>query len=425
MRKFVAMTAVALLLGAACKSTDSDKADETTTTTAGEKVVDERAPGVTDDTIKIGITYPDFAALGDAVSINHGDYEAAYNAVIDDLNEQGGVNGRKLKAVFAPVDPSDATSTDQTCTTLTQDEQVFVALGLFFGEAVLCYVNVNETAVIGGEMTDDRLSQAKAPWFAYDLSSDAQSDGVQTLIDNGDLEGEIAVLMTETDQAVYEDRVVPVLEDAGIKVIETGVASTTTDPDQVASEARTIFQRFEAAGAETVLALGQGTANLVADGLADSDYSPELRFNSTNGVNAFAADKTRDPSVFEGAIGVGVYGPPDAYLELGGVTEECLDVERAAGLELLPPSQVPQGGPRQIVSSLAACQQITLLKAILEDAGEELNYGTFTTAGYNLGEIELPGEPEPFNYGPPPSSDGDRPLYRYEFDLDARSFVQA
>jgi hypothetical protein len=231
--------------------------------------------------------------------------------------------------------------------------------------------------------------------------------------------------MVDTDQAVYENRLVPVLEDAGVEVLETGIVSTALEPDQVAGESRTIFQRFEAAGAETVLALGQGTATMVTDGLAGSTYAPQLLFNSTNGVNALGRDETRDVSVLEGAVGVGVYGPPDAYLDLGGITEECFDVQRETGITIPQPSTVAPGEPNQIVSSLASCQQLALLTAILDGAGEELNYGTFTTAGYDLGEIELPGEPEPFTFGPPPHSDGDRPLYRYEFDVDARQFAQA
>ena len=59
------------------------------------------ADGVTKDEIKIGITYPDLEAIRSVTNTNHGDYEKAYRAVIDDLNKQGGVNGRKLVPVFA------------------------------------------------------------------------------------------------------------------------------------------------------------------------------------------------------------------------------------------------------------------------------------------------------------------------------------
>lgn len=428
MRKFAALLAVVLLLGVGCKSTDPDNksdADSTTTVAPGEVIEDDRAPGVTDDTIKVGVVYPDFAALGDAVSINHGDYEAAYTAVIDDLNENGGIHGRELEPVFGAVDPSQATSTDAICTELTQDDPVFVAIGLFYGESVLCFVGVNETAVIGGEMTDERVEQAEAPWFAYDVSTDSLVDAVSTLIENGDLSGKVAILMTDQEQAIYESRIAPVLEDADVEVIETGILNSALDPEQLTGESRTVFQRFEAADAPTVLSIGQATAGAVSDGLTDSDYAPQLLFTSTNSVNAYARDETRDASVFEGAIGVGVYGPPDEYLGLGGITEECFDVVRDAGITIVPPSEVAEGEPNTIVSALAACQQVALLKAILEGAGEELNYGTFQTAGFDLGEIELPGEPDPFFFGPPPHSDGDRPLYRYEFDVESRQFAQA
>lgn len=427
MRKLAALIAVPLLLGVGCKSTDPDDkgAASTTTTATGEVIEDDRAPGVTDDAIKVGIPYPDFEALGDAVNINHGDYEAAYTAVIDDFNEGGGVHGRTLEPVFAAVDPSQATSTDQVCTELTQDDPVFVSIGLFYGESVLCFVNVNETAVIGGEMTDERVEQARAPWFAYDVSTDSLVDAVETLIEGGDLNGSIAVLMTDQEQAIYESRIVPILEESDIEVVETGILNSALDPEQLTGESRTAFQRFEAADAPTVLSIGQGTAGAVSDGLADSEYDPQLLFTTTNSVNAYARDETRDAAVFEGAVAVGVYGPPDAYLELGGVTEECFDVIRDAGITITPPSEVEEGEPNTIVSALAACQQVALLGAILDGAGEDLDYGTFQTAGFELGEIELPGEPEPFFFGPPPSTDGDRPLYRYEFDVEARQFAQA
>jgi ABC-type branched-subunit amino acid transport system substrate-binding protein len=394
-----------------------------TTVSAIEAIVDDRAPGVTADEIKIGITYPDFEALGDAVDINHGDYEAAYNVVVDSINAAGGIHGRQLVPVFAPVDPSSPTSTDETCTKLTQDEQVFVAVGLFFGESVTCFVSVNDTAVIGGEMTDERLAEAHAPWFAIE-GSDTQVDAINKLLELNVLEGRVGVLLNDTDRATYDNRISPLLEEAGVDIAEVAVNDTGLPPDTVLAESTTIFQRFQSANVDTVLALGQGTANVVSDGVTGSGFKPKLVFNNTNGPNATLNDDTRDPSVFEGATAVGVFGPNDAILELEGVTKECFDVVRAAGIEIPVPSTVEPGDPNTLVSALGGCQSLHLLRAMLEGAGEDLNYGTFQTAGYRLGEILLPGEPQPFFYGPPPHADGDRPLYPYVFDADSRQFVR-
>ncbi|MET1040782.1 MAG: hypothetical protein ABWZ90_07075 [Acidimicrobiales bacterium] len=69
MRRFggkVALVATAVVLAAACTSGDdsaSDSTDAGTTPGSSAPVATGPAPGVTDDTIKIGITYTDAAAL--------------------------------------------------------------------------------------------------------------------------------------------------------------------------------------------------------------------------------------------------------------------------------------------------------------------------------------------------------------------------
>ena len=197
--------------------------------------------------------------------------------------------------------------------------------------------------------------------------------------------------MTDQDQAVYESRLKPALDKADIEVVETGILNTALDAEQLTGESKTIFQRFEASGAPTVLAIGQGTAGAVSDGLTGSNYKPQLLFTTSNSVNAYARDETRDPSAFEGAIGVRRVRPPDAVLSLGGMTETCLDVVRNAGIEIKLPSEVKEGEPNTLVSALAACQQMALLTDFLDAAGQDLNYGTFTTGGLRTREGRTSG----------------------------------
>jgi hypothetical protein len=63
-----------------------------------------QADGVTKGDIELGVTYVDLEAIRNVVQLDHGDYEAAYSAVVDDLNKTG-INGRKVRLVFAPVNP--------------------------------------------------------------------------------------------------------------------------------------------------------------------------------------------------------------------------------------------------------------------------------------------------------------------------------
>ena len=168
MRRFggrVALVATAVVLAAACTSGDdsaSDSTDAGTTPGSSAPVATGPAPGVTDDTIKIGITYTDAAAL-QAVGLDYefGDMEAAYQALADDINEDGGIHGRQLELVFAPIDPTSPTPAEEKCVQLTEDEDVFIVAGFFLADAVICPVSTHETAVEGGEMTPERLEAGR------------------------------------------------------------------------------------------------------------------------------------------------------------------------------------------------------------------------------------------------------------------------
>jgi len=41
----------------------------------------------------------------------------------------------------------------------------------------------------------------------------------------------------------------------------------------------------------------------------------------------------------------------------------------------------------------------------------------------SIGPVQIPGYPDPFNYGPPPSADGDPPLYIWTWDSSAGAYV--
>ena len=73
-------------------------------------------------------------------------------------------------------------------------------------------------------------------------------------------------------------------------------------------------------------------------------------------------------------------------------------------------------------SGFTACQIMGLLEALLDAAGQDLNYGSFAAAADGL-EVDLPIQPDPMTYGPPPSADGDPTAYLHDWDPDAVDFV--
>ena len=89
-----------------------------------------------------------------AANTNHGDYEKSYQAVIDDLNKHGGINGRKVVPVIAGIDPLGTAPAQETCLKFTEDDPVFAAVGFFNADVPLCYAEKHDTPVLGGQITD-------------------------------------------------------------------------------------------------------------------------------------------------------------------------------------------------------------------------------------------------------------------------------
>src|SRR5581483_5951858 len=101
--------------------------------TKPSRFVQAKAPGITKDTIYIGISYSSQAAaadraLGAAGAAPSYDQRNVVNVVIDYANKHGGFAGRKLKPVYYDRSvTNDASTEDQsTCARFTQDNKVFV-----------------------------------------------------------------------------------------------------------------------------------------------------------------------------------------------------------------------------------------------------------------------------------------------------------
>lgn len=92
--------------------------------------ISHNGPGVTDSTIAIGIPYcGDCAAANAAIGADGedpGDERRYYQAALDEVNNRGGVQGRKLMPVFHKISASDSVqlSAQAMCETFTKDHKV-------------------------------------------------------------------------------------------------------------------------------------------------------------------------------------------------------------------------------------------------------------------------------------------------------------
>jgi len=412
--------AVALLIGA-CTSGDDDTTASQTETTAAAAT--GPAPGVTDDTIKVGVTYVDTQALVAAgLHYDLGDHQAVYQALFDDINDQGGINGRQIEAVYAPIDPVSTSPAEEKCVQLTEDEDVFVITGFFLADAVVCPVATHATAVVGGEMTPERLEQAQAPWITWLPDTDQPEAVLRKFDDEGLLDGTVAVWAAARDQEEVDQHIVPVLEDLGAEPVATASAVAPAD-DQAAqqTETMTFAQRFKDAGVDTVVLVGPSGQGWPTIMQSDTSYRPKLLFTDLIGLSGFATNAaTTDTSVLEGAVAGGGYGPDQDRFEEPEM-QKCIATLKDAGIDTPEPKDVgddPSNQPYQ--AAFQACPDVALLKATLEAAGDDLNYGTFAAAMDGL-KLTIPGDPTERTYGQPPDGDGNPSVYLFAWDQDEQA----
>ena len=368
MRSHVTIAAIAtLLLAAACTSgddgggsaagSDGTVATEATAPTATFPA-DPRADGVTDDTITLGVTYVDLAALGDIVDIDHGDYEAAYQAVADDINASGGINGRQLELAFAPVTPIGTDSSDAACVELTEDIGVFAVVGFMIDEAPLCYVDLHDTPAVGGLISQERLDRATAPWFSNIAGAEsAASRLVAAFDDDGAFEGAtVGVISLAADQAVMEDVTIPTLEERGIEVADQAVIDVP-DNDQAAALAQVgvIAERFQSAGVDTVVTVANA-ALTTAQGLEATGFRPRLLATGFESLAAYtAAEGGFDETVVEDAV-TGGYATSEAQYPDPLMQDCSCVVEEATGRRSpIRPRPNPATRSRTSRSSRHAC----------------------------------------------------------------------
>jgi len=365
-------------------------------------------PGVTNDEIKIGVTYPDLDAIRDVTDISHGDYKATYNAVIDDLNKKGGIDGRKLVPVFAPINPIGTAPAQEACLKLTEDQKVFATVGFFYFDAPLCYVSQHDTPILGGTMNPTYLQQAKAPWMTLDSGPEVTPRAVDALVKSGDLKGKIGVVGVATEEKnLLDAAVLPSLKRNGIKNTVAIIDAPLSDTVAATQQAGTIAEKFKSDGIKTVLLVGS-TPSAFSNALKNTDYRPKLVGTPFSTFQAAAINKATDPALWKGAVTSDIgtdFNDPSL--------QECYTlVEKATGDTIV---QYPESGkPDYQASASAACRYISLFSQLAGAAGKELTVAGFGKAAEKLGSVTLPGSGT-VKYDPK-THKWLQPLYTYKYD---------
>jgi len=381
--------------------------------------------GVTATTIRIGIPYVDvdaapLRALG--VSINFGNVPDAFNALIDNINAHGGINGRKIVPYIVAVNPVGTAPAATACTQLTEDDAVFVVIAPL---QATCYLEHNVPVVgsiypSGNSPTAAQDFSPTAPAVALDPLELSVFDkqGVfrhkKVALFGGDSADEPELAAVQSDLAKLH-----------IPVVTTAV-DTAPQGDQAAENAQiaSIVQRFKSDSADEVVAVGTGAA-VWPEGLTanQSTYNPPWVATNEEDFNG-AVGAVDDPAYLSNVVTASPLNPTELWNNAG--MQRCVHIIKAA----YPSDQIRAFNaalPESEETWTAveeACPYLALFDDIATAAGKNLTVSSFVHAGYGLRGVVIPGSSEPISFGPnrPYALD---PIYMAHYDPSTKAVVYA
>jgi hypothetical protein len=348
--------------------------------------------GVTEETISIGVhTSTDLQAAFSAVGANASavDERAVSQAVIDWINERGGIAGRRIVPVFHETNPASgdfAAQAQAACATFTEDNEVFAVSSSTVGgnDAMLACLSERATPLIENNVwIFDRYYYERSPGLLYQPSRMVGDRWVVAWLDGLEelgylAEGRDGLGLLRFNGGVFDrlaDGILkPHLASLGYELTDEVRISTpkgVSDFGAMANELNSAVLRMRSKGVTHVMMLENNgiIAFFFLDQAESQGYRPRYGFNSMDVPQVI--QKQNGPEQLTGAV-VSGWMPTSDYATAdhpGGndAWTRCAAIMEGAGIE-------PVGyyvHPR--------CDSFFFLKEALE-AGPEL-----TTAGLRAG----------------------------------------
>lgn len=356
--------------------------------------------GVTRDQILLGllaVSESSWAAFG--FSYTGKSYERILKPFVDDVNEHGGINGRKLVVGITRFDQLSQDKMAAACVAQAEDLKVFasIASGFWGGEAEVCMANKQVPLLTDyaassynynrergwvrtTRMIQDRMAKNWVDWAIA-------TGQVTSKTKNG-----IVMLDVPERRWMAENVLIPYMKKRGLQVTEkmafsyNGGGDTAAGVAEAQNEAQGGILRFKAAGVELVWPAGPSSIYMAvftnqADGM---DYHPRYIASDLGGLTGDMA--SLGPS-WDGvkSLTVGRQGEqPFNVLPKNRVFRECLAVYKAHGEEL--PETLATGDQKAEAFGVAfVCEHIGVFAVAARRAGANPTRRSFLSALDGLG----------------------------------------
>lgn len=428
-RSRAAAAAAIFLLGAtaaACSSASSSS----TSSTGGSGSGGSPSPvssaststrGTTATTINVAFPVVSLNSLagreGFASDPEFGEQTQAIDFYVKQINDSGGIDGRKINPIITNFDPTDESAMRALCKNWTEGSPAAFAvldgIGDWTGDNQLCITQEGHTPFIGQWTTVTNWTNQGSPYLWW--TGPDQAVILQAVVNWGlssgllSSTGKVGILAGDraSDQAALHDYLLPDLANAGLSSVVKTIASDPNDTATTNAQAPLAVQQLRSAGVSSVIPLIP--FNVFYPVLAAETaqkYYPKLLLSDYE--NSITAALGLIPQPYEAALD-GQEGL--TTLTLGGIDDDRPESQGGydPGVrncwtpwhQAYP--QVPAGKETDFVEEqgpvVGWCQAIQLFATAAKAAGPDLNRRTFVTAMSKI--TNFPGTWSPIlTYGP-------------------------
>jgi ABC-type branched-subunit amino acid transport system substrate-binding protein len=441
-RRAALVACVGLVL-AACTSESSDGGNRTATTagtaatgappgggTAGGEPGSASAQGITGDTIRVSVIASDLSALSEQnLAPEIGDAVDTLEAVVADLNDRGGVAGRRVELVPHVIAGADAAINPeagrQACLQATQDDKPFAVIitAAISAETVECSARyAGAITITMDSWPDSYYEEAEGRLFSVAthtaIGRQRAYRAWPSILDGvGELEGRtigiIRIDRPEQQEAVDEG-LVPGLTDLGYEVAATAVLPCPEGSEVAGCQQHDVaIQRMQNAGVDFVFLVAQTlSGSATVESAAKLGFTPQWATIGNNVTDTVARFYTNAKDNYDGAWGIDTVFP-----EPTDAADRCNEIAVAGG------AQEFERGSDGYGFTAVTCLQLQTLADAIELAAEQ---GTITQASV-IAALESFDTLE-MSAGPPGSlsaakHDGGDYVFLSRYDASVEEFV--
>jgi hypothetical protein len=411
--------------GASASSTSSSTtAASTGRATAGPSPVSSAstsARGVTAHSINVVFPEVSLNSLagqeGFAEDAEYGEQTKAIELFVTQINDSGGINGRKINPIITTFDPTNESEMRALCKTWTEGSPAAFAvldgIGDWTGDNELCITQEGHTPFIGAWTTVTNWTNEGSPylwWTGPDQAAILQAVvdwGRRAQLIGGTIKVGVIAGNGASDQVALVDDLLPDLRKAGITPV---VKTIEADPDNTAatdSQAPLVIEQLHSAGITSVIPLMPFNVFFpVLQAETQQQYYPKLLLSDYAGSIESSLGLLPVPyaKALNGQEGVttetlgGIDSPrPESQGGYNTGVRKCWTVWHKAY------PQTPPGNMNDHIEEQGPiagwCQVIALFATAAKDAGPGLNRRTFVTAMSKI--TDFPGTwANVLSYGP-------------------------